>query len=148
MVQSDEGVRSMIFLIGIILMIIAFAIGNTTVGAVGVIAAVVGFIMLALSASSKDTHARQARREYWANGTEPAWKTEQRARMEDSRFVSARFVGRDGSHGLENGQIYTIEIVDNRRNSNENWNYRVKVNGNSLPYRTKAGIEKEWCIDQ
>lgn len=57
----------MIFLIGIILMIIAFATGSTTVGAVGFLFAVVGFIVSGVSVAHEDTVARQKRREYWMN---------------------------------------------------------------------------------
>lgn len=56
----------------------------------------------------------------------------------------ARFIGKHGSCGLVKGQIYRIEIVDNRNNPHAQFNFRVYVDGIGIPYDTMTAIRKNW----
>ena len=60
--------------------------------------------------------------------------------------TDARFIGKNGSCGLEHGKMYRIEIIDNRENKHSRFNYRVFVGGVGIPYDTMTAIKKNWLI--
>ena len=53
----------------------------------------------------------------------------------------ARFIGKDGSCGLERMKVYRIEIVEN---PSARFRFRVFVNGLGIPYDTMNAIKKNW----
>lgn len=58
--------------------------------------------------------------------------------------TDARFIGKDGSCGLQRMKIYRIEIEDHRNDRHDWANFRVFVNGIGIPYDTMNGIKKNW----
>ena len=68
----------MIMLAGIIMVIIALNNGDRTLGVVGSAMAVIGFIVLVLSAGAERNKARNNMIRYWAYGEEPDWKRRRR----------------------------------------------------------------------
>ena len=56
----------------------------------------------------------------------------------------ARFIGKDGSCNLKHGQIYRIEIVENKPDSR--FRFRVFVDGLGIPYDTMNAIKKNWIF--
>ena len=58
---------------------------------------------------------------------------------------SARFIGKDGSCGLQRMKIYRIEIVEQKPSSR--FRFRVFVNGIGIPYDTMNAIQKNWKFE-
>ena len=57
----------------------------------------------------------------------------------------ARFIGKDGSCGLQRMKIYRIDIVEQKPSSR--FRFRVFVNGIGIPYDTMNAIQKNWKFE-
>ena len=59
----------------------------------------------------------------------------------------ARFIGKDGSCGLEHGRVYKIDIRDNKSFFDPEPTFRYHVfpdNRIGIPYDTMTAIKKNW----
>ena len=56
----------------------------------------------------------------------------------------ARFIGKDGSCGLQSMKVYKIEIVEQKPSAR--FRFRVFVNGIGIPYDSMNAIKKNWKL--